>query len=182
MSLKKWSLDPTHSEVTFKIKHLMISNVSGAFTKFDVQVQTSGDDFTDATVVATIDVASINTNNEQRDAHLRNADFFEVENHPNIAFTSTKVEKDDDDTFDLYGDLTIKNITKPVKLSVEYSGIAKDGWGNIKAGFTVTGKINRKDWGINYNAAVETGGLVLGEELKINAEIQLVKQVELELA
>jgi len=182
MATTKWSLDPTHSELGFKIKHLMISNVSGVFTKFDVQAQTSGDDFTDATVVVNIDVASINTNNEQRDEHLRNADFFEVENHPQITFKSTKVEKADDDTFNLFGDLTVKNITKPVKLSVEYSGIAKDGWGNIKAGFSVTGKINRKDWGINYNAALETGGLVLGEELKLNAEIQLVKQVELQPA
>lgn len=182
MATTKWALDPTHSELGFKIKHLMISNVSGKFTNFDVKVETAGDDFSNASVVATVDVASINTNNEQRDAHLRNADFFEVEKHPSITFRSTKVEKVDDDTFSLYGDLTIKDTTKPVKLSVEYSGIAKDPWGNTKAGFTVTGKINRKDWGINYNAVLETGGLMLGEELKIQSEIQLVKQTELQPA
>ncbi len=182
MTTTKWSLDPTHSEIGFKIKHLMISNVSGNFNKFDVQVETNGDDFANATVTANIDVASINTNNEQRDAHLANADFFETDKHPNIIFKSTKVEKVDEDTFNLYGDLTIKETTKPVKLSVEYSGIAKDPWGNVKAGFTINGKINRKDWGINYNAVLETGGIMLGEELKVNCEIQLVKQTELQPA
>ena len=182
MTTTKWSLDPTHSEIGFKIKHLMISNVSGNFNKFDVHVETNGDDFANATVTANIDVASINTNNEQRDAHLGNADFFETDKHPNIIFKSTKVEKVDDDTFNLYGDLTIKETTKPVKLSVEYSGIAKDPWGNVKTGFTINGKINRKDWGINYNAVLETGGIMLGEELKVNGEIQLVKQTELQLA
>ena len=177
MATTKWSLDLTHSEIGFKIKHLMISNVTGHFTKFDVQAQTTNDDFSSASVEANIEVASINTNNEQRDAHLRNADFFETETHPNIHFKSTRVEKEDDDTFYLFGDLTIKDTTKPVKINVEYSGTATDPWGNIKAGFTISGKINRKDWGINYNAAMETGGLLLGEELKIQGEIQLVKEV-----
>lgn len=176
MATTKWTLDPTHSELGFKIKHLMISNVSGAFTNFNVQAETNSDDFSSADVAAHVDVASITTNNEQRDAHLRNVDFFEAETHPNIAFKSTKVERVDSDTFNLYGDLTIKDTTKPVKLAVEYSGIAKDPWGNVKVGFTVNGKINRKDWGITYNAALETGGVMLGEEVKINGEIQLVKQ------
>jgi polyisoprenoid-binding protein YceI len=176
MSTTKWSLDPTHSELGFKIKHLMISNVSGGFTKFDVQTETSSDDFSDAQVVANVDVASINTSNSQRDEHLKNADFFEVESHPNLVFKSTKVEKLDSENFSLYGDLTIKDITKPVKLAVEFNGIAKDPWGNIKAGFTVNGKINRKEFGITYNAVMETGGVMLGEEVKINGDIQLVKQ------
>lgn len=182
MATTKWALDPTHSEIGFKIKHLMISNVSGNFKKFDVQAETEGDDFLTGKVTASIDVSSINTNNEQRDEHLKNADFFEVESHPNITFQSTRVEKADEDTFHLYGDLTIKNTTKPVKLLIENSGIAKDPWGNVKAGFSISGKINRKDWGINYNAALETGGVMLGEELKINGEIQLVMQTETELA
>lgn len=176
MATTKWALDPTHSELGFKIKHLMISNVSGAFTKFDVVTETASDDFSQALVEANVEVASISTNNQQRDAHLRNADFFEAETHPYIQFKSTKVEKVDSDTFNLFGDLTIKETTKPVKLLVEHSGIAKDPWGNLKAGFTVNGKINRKDWGITYNAALETGGVVLGDEVKINGEIQLVKQ------
>jgi len=176
MSTTKWALDPTHSELGFKIKHLMISNVSGGFSKFDVQTETIADDFSDAKVVANVDVASINTSNSQRDEHLRNADFFEADTHPQMVFKSTKVEKVDSDSFNLYGDLTIKDTTKPVKLSVEYNGIAKDPWGNIKAGFTVNGKINRKDFGITYNAVMETGGVMLGEEVKINGDIQLVKQ------
>jgi polyisoprenoid-binding protein YceI len=127
-------------------------------------------------VVANIDVTSINTNNSQRDDHLRNADFFEADTHPNITFKSTKVEKLDSDSFSLYGDLTIKDTTKPVQLAVEFNGIATDPWGNVKAGFTVNGKINRKDFGITYNAVLETGGVMLGEEVKITGDIQLVKQ------
>lgn len=154
----------------------MISSVSGTFSKFDVQAETTEDDFSDAIVEATVDVASINTNNAQRDEHLRNADFFETEKHPNLIFKSTKVEKVDDETYSLIGNLTLKQTTQPVKLSVEFNGIAKDPWGNIKAGFTVSGKLNRKDFGITYNAVMETGGVMLGEEVKIQGEIQLVKQ------
>lgn len=182
MATTKWSLDPTHSEIGFKIKHLMISNVSGNFNSFDVEVETNGDNFTNAIITANIDVASINTNNEQRDAHLRAADFFESEKYPYIIFKSTNIEQIDDDTFTVYGELTIKETVKPVRLSVEYSGIAKDPWGNVKAGFSLTSKLNRKDWGINYNAVLEAGGLMLGEELKLVSEIQLVKQAELQPA
>jgi polyisoprenoid-binding protein YceI len=182
MSTTKWSLDPTHSEIGFKIKHLMITNVSGNFNKFEVNAETKGDDFTNAAITANIDVDSINTNNSQRDEHLRNADFFEAEKFPSILFQSTKIEKVDDDTFNLFGNLTIKETTNPVKVVLEYSGITKDPWGNIKAGFSLNGKINRKDFGITYNATLETGGVMLGEELKLTGEIQLVKQVELELA
>jgi polyisoprenoid-binding protein YceI len=125
---------------------------------------------------ARIKTSSINTNNLQRDEHLRNTDFFEVESYPEIIFTSTKVEKTDNDNFVLHGNLTLKGITKPVKLNVEYSGMAKDPWGNQKAGFIITGKINRSEFGLNFNAALETGGLVLAEEVKIHSEIQLIKQ------
>jgi polyisoprenoid-binding protein YceI len=182
MSTTKWSLDPTHSELGFKIKHLMITNVSGNFNSFKVEAETRGDDFTDAKVTARLDVDSINTNNAQRDEHLRAADFFESDKYPEIVFISTSIQKVDDETYHLNGNLTIKETTKPVKLSLEYSGITKDPWGNIKAGFSVSGKINRKDWGISYNATLETGGVMLGEELKITGEIQLVKQLELEPA
>lgn len=172
----KWKADPAHSEITFKIKHLMISNVTGSFKTFEINVDTKDEDFLTAKVSVSVDAASIDTRNDQRDGHLKGADFFETEKFPHLAFASTKVEKVDDDSFDLFGDLTIKNVTKPVKLSVEYSGIAKDPWGNEKAGFTVTGKINRKDWGLNWNAALETGGVLVGDELKISAEVQLVKE------
>lgn len=176
MATTKWVLDPSHSELGFKIKHMMISNVTGNFTSFEVETETQGDDFSLAKVAAKVDVASINTNNEQRDAHLRNADFFGVEAHPTMKFVSTGVERVDDDTFTLLGDLTIKDTTKAVRLTVEDNGIATDPWGNVKAGFSISGKINRKDWGITYNAALETGGVMLGEELKLQGEIQLIKQ------
>ena len=182
MSVTKWSFDPMHSELGFKIKHMMLTNVSGSFTKFNVKVETNGDDFASAKIAASIDVASINTNNEQRDTHLRNADFFEVESHPNIEFKSTKIEKAGTDLFTVLGDLTIKEITKPITLHVEYNGVAKDPRGNMKYGFSLSGKINRKDWGISYNSILETGGVALGEELKINGEIQFVKQAQLQPA
>lgn len=176
MTTTKWVIDPTHSEIGFKIKHLMITNVSGKFETFEAEVQTEGDDFTTAQIEAKIPTASINTNNIQRDEHLRNSDFFEVDQHPEILFSSTKVEKVDEENFVVYGNLSLKGIVKPVKLDVEYSGATKDPWGNQKAGFVISGKINRSDFGLNFNAALETGGLVLGEEVKINSEVQLVKQ------
>lgn len=176
METTKWIVDPTHSELVFKIKHLMISNVSGSFTKFSAEVETEGMDFTDAQIKLAAEMSSITTNNEQRDAHLRASDFFEVDKYPELTFKSTKVKKAGDDTFDLYGELTIKGVTKPVKLNAEYNGVAKDPWGGERAGFVITGKINRSDWGVNFNSALETGGVVLGEEVRIHSEIELVKQ------
>jgi polyisoprenoid-binding protein YceI len=176
MTTTKWVLDPTHSELEFKIKHLMISTVTGSFTDFTVQTEATAEDFSDAVINAEISVASINTKNSMRDDHLRTADFFEAEVYPKIVFNSTKMEKLGDGSFSLVGDLTIRNITKPLTLAVEYNGIAKDPWGNIKAGFAFETKINRKDFGINYNAALEAGGVLLSEEVKIFGEIQLVKQ------
>jgi polyisoprenoid-binding protein YceI len=154
----------------------MITNVSGKFDGFAAEVQTEGEDFTTAQIEARIKASSINTNNLQRDEHLRNSDFFEVESHPEILFTSTGVEKIDNDNFVVHGNLTLKGITKPVKLNVEYGGLTKDPWGGERAGFVITGKVNRNDFGLNFNAALETGGLVLSEEVKINSEVQLVKQ------
>jgi len=176
MATTKWVLDSTHSELGFKIKHLMITNVSGSFNNFQGEVETEGEDFSTAQINVTVDMASISTNNEQRDEHLRNSDFFEVENHPELTFKSTRIEKVDSDTFTLNGELTLKGITKPVKLNVEYNGVTKDPWGGERAGFVITGKINRSDWGVNFNGVLETGGLMLGEEVKINSEVQLVKQ------
>jgi polyisoprenoid-binding protein YceI len=175
MATTKWELDSTHSELGFKIKHLMITNVSGFFKKFNVKVETQNEDFTTAQITASADIRSIHTNNEQRDAHLRNADFFEADTYPELVFQSTRVEAVDDETFYLYGDLTMKGVTKPVKLNVEYSGVTKDPWGGERVGFLVTGKIKRSDWGINFNGVLETGGVMLGEEVKLNSEIQLVK-------
>lgn len=175
MSTTKWALDPTHSEVSFKVKHMMISNVTGHLTKFDVKAETEGDDFSKAKIDFTADVNSINTNNEQRDGHLKSPDFFDTAKFPHISFKATKYENKGGEDI-LHGDLTIRDVTKPVTLNVDFGGIATDPYGNVKAGFTVSGKINRKDYGLTWNAVTEAGGVVVSEELKVQAEIQLVKE------
>lgn len=176
MTKTKWLLDLMHSELQFKIKHLMISNVSGAFKNFHAEVETEEEDFSTAEINLVAEMDSISTNNEQRDAHLRTSDFFEVEKYPELKFKSTKIEKTGSDIFALHGELTLKGVTKPAKLNVEFNGTTKDPWGGERAGFVVTGKINRADWGVSFNKALETGGVMLGDEIKINSEIELVKQ------
>ncbi len=171
----KWTLDPAHSEVGFKVKHMMITNVSGSFQKFDAKVETEGTDFKTAKIEFTADVDSITTKNSDRDTHLKSADFFDAANHPQLKFVSKKIEAVDDDTYAVHGDLTIRGVTQPIKLTAELGGIGKDPWGNEKAGFTVTGKIIRTEYKLNWNAALEAGGVLVGDEVKINAEIQLVK-------
>jgi polyisoprenoid-binding protein YceI len=175
MAITKWKLDPTHSELGFKIRHLMISNVSGFFNSFQIEGETQNDDFSTAKIQLKADMNSIHTNNEQRDAHLKNADFFETDKHPEMLFESGRIEKADGDNYRLYGNLTLKKTTHPVQLNVEYSGTTKDPWGGERAGFTVTGKIKRSDWDINFGL-MEGGGAMLGDEVKIHSEIQLVKQ------
>jgi polyisoprenoid-binding protein YceI len=176
MANTKWQLDSTHSELGFKIKHLMISNVSGVFKNFNVEATMDEKDFTTAKIKMTADMSSVSTNNEARDQHLRNSDFFEVDKFPELVFNSTRVDKVDDENFTVHGDLTLRGVTKPVQLNVEYSGATKDPWGGVRSGFIVNGKIKRSDWGVSFNGVLETGGVVLGEEVKINSEIQLVKQ------
>lgn len=172
----KWMLDPTHSELTFKVKHLMIANVKGEFRKFSAEI--AGEDFTKSPISVTIDAASIFTNEDQRDGHLRSADFFDVENYPTLTFRSTSLKQVDDDDYKLKGILTIKGVSKEVELDVEFGGLNKDPYGNQKAGFSLEGKINRKDFGLNWNAALETGGVLVSEEVKIGAEVQFVKQAQ----
>jgi len=176
MATKKWAIDPAHSEIRFKIKHLMISNVTGSFNSFEGSAETEEDDFTKGKISFSADVNSIDTGNEQRDGHLKTGDFFETEKYPTVTFSSTKAEAGDDNSFILYGDLTMRGITKNIKLNVEHGGIAKDGYGNNKAGFTVTGKINRKDFGLTWSALTEAGGVMVGDEVKIDCEVQLVQQ------
>jgi polyisoprenoid-binding protein YceI len=176
MTTTKWALDPTHSEIGFKVKHMMFTNVSGNFANFNVTAETSGDDFAGAKIEFTADTASVNTNNEQRDGHLKSGDFFDAENFPKISFLATSYKQVSGNDYELTGNLTIKDVTKSVTLNVENGGLMKDPWGNIKAGFTITGKINRNDFGLVWNAALETGGVLVSEEVKINCEIQLVKQ------
>ncbi len=176
MSTVKWTLDPTHSEITFKVKHLMISTVTGQFKKFNIEGETETNDFNTAkSIEFTADVDSIDTNNEQRDAHLKSADFFKAEEHPQVKFSSTKYEADGNEG-KLYGNLTIAGTTKPVTLNVDFGGIVVDPYGQTKAGFTVTGKISRKEFGLTWNAVTEAGNVVVSDDIKINAEIQLVKQ------
>jgi polyisoprenoid-binding protein YceI len=176
MKKTKWVIDPMHSELGFKIKHLMISNISGTFSEYEANMETDNEDLSTAQIRATIKAASVSTNNKQRDQHLQNGDFFEVEKHPEITFQSTRVEKLDHEQFIVHGDLTLKGITKPVKLNVEYSGVTKDPWGGQRAGFTITGKIIRSEFGLSFNSVLETGGLALSDEVKIHSEVQLVKQ------
>lgn len=170
----KWGLDLTHSELTFKVKHMMISNVKGSFKSFSIDID--GDDIFNSSINVSIEASSIDTNNEQRDGHLKSADFFDVENHQELTFKSTSFKQTDDDEYTLKGLLSIKGISKEVELEVEFGGINKDPWGNEKAGFSLSGKINRKDWGLNWNAALETGGVLVSDEIKLSAELQFVKQ------
>ena len=177
MATKNWALDPTHSEVQFKIKHLMITNVTGSFNIFTVTAQTEDEDFTKAKLSFTADVNSISTNNEQRDAHLKSADFFDAEKFPQIKFEATKTENvDNDGSYELYGNLSIRDVIKNIKLSVEFGGIAKDPYGNVKAGFTINGKINRKDFGLTWSALTEAGNIMVSDDVKIACEIQLIEQ------
>lgn len=177
MKQTKWILDPTHSELGFRIRHLMITNVSGQFQDFSAEVTTRDEDFSTAKIRATVQVGSIQTNNLQRDEHLRNSDFFEVTSFPEALFESERVEKDGEG-YRIEGQLTLKGIRKPVRLQAEFNGVTRDPWGGERAGFAISGKINRSDWGVNFNSVLETGGLALSEEVKIHAELQLVKQTE----
>lgn len=170
----KWVLDPAHSELTFKVKHLMISSVKGEFKNFTTEID--NEELENGKVKVNIETSSIFTNNADRDNHLKSADFFDVENHPKMAFESTKITKVDDTEYKLKGLLSIRGVTKEVVLDAEFGGINKDPWGNTKAGFSYNGKINRKDWGLNWNAALETGGVLVSDDVTISGEVQLVKQ------
>ena len=172
----KWVLDPAHSEILFKVKHMMITNVRGEFRKFNAEASSDGKELIGSSIKATIAADSIFTNAEDRDKHLKSADFFDVENHKELSFTGTSYTKTDDDKYLLKGNMTIKGITKEVVFDVEFGGVNKDPWGNEKAGFSLNGKLNRKDWGLNWNAALEAGGVMVSEEVKISAEVQFVKQ------
>lgn len=173
----KWIIDPSHSEIAFKVKHLMITNVRGVFREFDASIYTTGEDFMTSEVDFFMNPASVDTGDSKRDEHIKSADFFDVEKHRQISFVGDTIEKGGNaKSYALYGNLTIKGITKQIKLNVEFGGVMKDPWENEKAGFSVTGKINRKDWGLNWNSLLETGGVMLSDEVNIMCEVQLVKQ------
>ena len=171
----KWTIDPSHSEISFKVKHLMISHVKGSFKKFDASIYTIGKDFATVEVDLWIDASSITTGDSKRDEHLMGTDFFDVKNHRQITFTSSTMGKPDaKGVTELWGELTMVGITNNIKLDVTFGGVVKDPWGNEKAGFSVTGKINRKDWELAWNTALEAGGVMVGEEISISCELELL--------
>ncbi|SDS79714.1 Polyisoprenoid-binding protein YceI [Mucilaginibacter mallensis] len=172
----KWVLDPMHSEVQFKVKHLVISTVSGFFKSFEGELDTANDDFSDASISFSLDINSIDTNQTQRDEHLKSAEFFDAAEYPKISFKSSSFTKEGDDEYALVGDLTIKGITKPVTLAVEFGGAATDFYGNTKAGFEITGKINRKEFGLTWSGVTEAGAVVVGEDIKLLINVQFAKQ------
>ena len=171
----KWTIDKTHSEIAFKIKHLMISYVRGTFEDYDSTVFTVGNDFSTALIDVWINIDSINTGDEKRDGHLQSAEFFDAEKYPQITFKANALKESVDGHLEMSGDLKMRDVTKNIKLNVEFGGLTKDSWGKEKAGFTIKGTINRKDWGLIWNTKLETGGFMLGEDVIIDCEIQLVK-------
>jgi polyisoprenoid-binding protein YceI len=172
----QWRIDPVHSEIQFKVKHLMITTVTGYFKQFDLTVETETENFTTAkNIEFTADINSIDTHNEQRDAHLKSADFFKAEEHAQLRFVGNKYEAKGDEA-KLHGDLTIRGVSKPITLNVQFGGIIVDPYGQTKAGFTVNGKVSRKEFGLTWNAVTEAGSVVVSDEIKIHAEVQVVKQ------
>lgn len=171
-----YKIDPMHSEVTFKVKHLMITNVTGSFQQFDATMEANAEDFSDAKISFEADINSISTGNEQRDTHLKSDDFFSAEQFPKLSFTSTSFTHKGGSDYVLIGDLTIKGNTKPVSLNVEFGGRMTDFYGQDKAGFEISGKINRSEFGLTWSAVTEAGGVVVSDEIKLNLAVQMVKQ------
>lgn len=175
MTKTKWAMDVAHSGIDFSVKHMMIAKVKGVFNEFTANIAADPADLTTAEIDFTVDVASINTRNSDRDAHLRSADFFDVENHPTMTFKSTSIVNNGDGEYDVTGDLTIRGVTRSETFAVTFEGSGKDPWGNEKVGFSADGKINRSDYGLTWNAALETGGVLVGDQIKISLEIQAQK-------
>jgi polyisoprenoid-binding protein YceI len=174
--MAKWITDPAHSEIGFKVKHLVISSVSGKFGSFKGEVTADKEDFTDAKISFSADINSITTSNDQRDTHLKSADFFDAASHPQLTFESTKVEKKEDGEYKITGDLTIRGTKKPVVLNAEFGGVQTDFYGNTVAGFELTGKINRKEFGLHWNGITEAGSIVVSDEVKLIIAAEIVKQ------
>jgi polyisoprenoid-binding protein YceI len=174
--MAKWTIDPTHSEILFKVKHLMITNVTGSFGVFEGGAETEAEDFTDAKIRFSANTDSIDTNQAQRDAHLKSADFFDAEKFPKLEFVSTSFTKAGGDNYVLKGDITIKGVTKPIELKVEYGGTAVDPYGQTKAGFDLTGSLSRKEFGLTWSAVTEAGSVVVSDEVKLLVTVQVIKQ------
>lgn len=174
--MSTYKIDAAHSEITFKVKHLMITNVTGSFTKFDATLESEAADFSDAKITFEADTNSITTNNEQRDGHLKSDDFFAADKFPKLSFVSKSFTHTKGTEFILTGDLTIRDQTKPVELAVEYAGTVTDPYGQVKSGFEINGKINRKDFGLTWGAVTEAGGVVVSDEVKLHLNVQMIKQ------
>ena len=171
-----YKIDPDHSDIMFKVKHLMISTVTGIFKKFDATLEVNEDDLTQAKATFEAEVDSVDTKNEQRDSHLKSDDFFNAEQFPKMTFKSTSIKKSGDDEYRLIGDLTLRDITRPVELKVEYNGSTKDPWGQERMGFEVSGKINRREYGLKWSAVTEAGGLVVSDEVRLALNVEMIKQ------
>jgi polyisoprenoid-binding protein YceI len=172
----KWVIDPTHSEISFKVKHLVISTVTGYFREFEGGLEQEGDTFEGAQAHFTAKIDSIDTNQKDRDNHLKSDDFFNAEQYPELKFESTAFEKISDDKYRVTGDLTIRDVTRPVELEAEFLGEATDPYGNDKAGFEIRGKINRKEFGLKWSAVTEAGKVVVSDEVRLDLNVQVTKQ------
>lgn len=179
--MTNYKIDPDHSDIRFKVKHMMISTVSGIFKNFIATLESENEDLTDAKITFEADVDSIDTKNSDRDAHLKSDDFFNAEQFPKLKFVSNSITKVEDNEYKMKGDLTIRDVTKPITLEVEYNGTQTDPYGQVKSGFEIKGKISRKEYGLKWNAITEAGGVVVSDEVKLDLEVQMVKQAELEL-
>jgi polyisoprenoid-binding protein YceI len=171
-----WTIDNMHSEIGFKVKHMMITNVSGNFAQYSASAKTQGDDFSSAKFDFSAVIDSIQTGVADRDAHLKADDFFNAEKFPELTFKSTSITKKDEHNFVIHGGLTIRDVTQPIELHAEFGGIVVDPYGQTKAGLTFTGKIKRSEFGLKWSAITEAGSVVLGDEIKLNSEVQLIKQ------
>ncbi|MEX1030125.1 MAG: YceI family protein [Paenibacillaceae bacterium] len=176
MAQTKWAVDVSHSSIDFSIRHMMIAKVKGTFHTFEAEIEANPADLTTAKIKFSIDVASVDTRNTDRDNHLRSADFFDVENMPKMTFEAKQITRSDSNEYDVVGDLTLHGVTRSEKFAVIFEGSGTDPWGNEKVGFSATGALNRSDYGLTYNAALETGGILIGDEVKITIEIEAAKQ------
>lgn len=175
--MSTWNIDPTHSEIQFKVKHLVISTVTGYFRSFNGTVKTDGDSFDGAKITFEADIDSVDTNNEDRDTHLKSDDFFNAEKYPKMKFESTSFKNTGDDTYKLTGNMTIRDVTKEITLDVTHGGTVEDPYGQTKAGFELNGSLNRKEFGLKWSAVTEAGSVVVGDEVKLLINVQVVQQV-----
>ncbi|WP_424766516.1 YceI family protein [Paenibacillus sp. sgz302251] len=176
MAKSQWTIDPTHSSIDFSVKHMMIAKVKGTFHAFEANIVADAHDLTSADIQFTIDLNTVDTRNNDRDNHLRSADFFDIEKNPNLTFTATKITKTDDGEYTIVGDVNLHGITRSETFKASFEGAGKDPWGNEKVGFSAVGSIKRSDYGLTYNAALETGGVLIGDEVKISIEIEATQQ------